>query len=78
MEHPRIASAVQGLRHVFIRDLVLLASIGIHPQEQAVLQRVRINVDLGVQDDGVRPLSRAAIFCASKNCRKSPPLFLTC
>lgn len=61
MEHPRIASAVQGLRHVFIRDLVLLASIGIHPQEQAVLQRVRINVDLGVQDDGVRPLSRAAV-----------------
>ena len=29
----------------------LSASIGIHPHEQRALQRIRINVDLGVDDD---------------------------
>lgn len=46
-----IASAGQGLRHVFLRDMVLPASIGIYPHEHAARQRVRINVDLGVEDD---------------------------
>lgn len=61
MDQPRIADAARGLRHVFIRDMVLRASIGVHPPEHETLQRVRINVDLGVQDDGARPLSRAAV-----------------
>ena len=61
MEHPRIAAAAQGLRHIFVRDLVLLASIGVHPQEQAAPQRVRINIDLGIQDDAAPPLSRPAV-----------------
>jgi dihydroneopterin aldolase len=41
-----------GLRHVFLRDLVLDASIGIHAHEHGSHQRVRINVDLAVTDDG--------------------------
>lgn len=61
MDAPRIASSSRALRHVFLRDLVLSASIGVHPHEQAARQRVRINVDLGVEDDGARPLSRVLV-----------------
>lgn len=50
MEPPRIASAACGLRHVFIRALVLEASIGVYPREHMRKQRVRINADLGVED----------------------------
>ncbi len=61
METPRIADAARGLRHVFLRDLVLPASIGVHPHEHAAPQRVRISVDLGVEDDGARALSRPSV-----------------
>jgi dihydroneopterin aldolase len=40
-----------GLRHVFVRDMVLAASIGIYPHEHQDRQRVRINVDLAVDDE---------------------------
>ena len=39
METPRIADAARGLRHVFLRDLVLPASIGVHPHEHAADDR---------------------------------------
>ncbi|MCL2429430.1 MAG: dihydroneopterin aldolase [Alphaproteobacteria bacterium] len=55
----RLASAARRLRHVFLRDMILSASIGVYPHEHDTRQRVRINVDLGVEDDGVRPGSRA-------------------
>jgi dihydroneopterin aldolase len=61
MDSPRIASSTRALRHVFLRDLVLSASIGVYPHEHAARQRVRINVDLGVEDDGARALSRARV-----------------
>lgn len=61
MENQPIASSTRGLRHMFVRDLVLSASIGVYPHEHAAPQRVRINVDLGVEDDGARPLSRTPI-----------------
>lgn len=61
MDTQRIADAAHGLRHVFLRDMVLQASIGVHPPEHEATQRVRINVDLGVEDDGARPLSRTAV-----------------
>jgi dihydroneopterin aldolase len=54
METMLIAGAARAIRHVFIRDLVLPASIGVLAHEHAAAQRVRINVDLGVEDDGVR------------------------
>lgn len=40
-----------GVRHVFLRDMVLVASIGWYPHEHDRPQRVRLNVDLGVDDD---------------------------
>ncbi len=46
------ASAADGLRHVFLRDLDLAARIGVHPHEQGAAQRVRINLDLAVEDPG--------------------------
>ncbi len=51
--HPlRIADARRGVRHVFVRDLVLSCSIGVHRHEEDSPQRVRINLDLAVHDDG--------------------------
>ncbi len=61
MESSRIASTASGLRHVFIRDLVLQASIGVHRHEHEARQRIRVNVDLGVEDDAARPLSRGGV-----------------
>ena len=60
MDSKRIADAARGLRHVFLRDMVLSASIGVNPAERQGEQRIRINVDLAVDDDGARGLSRAA------------------
>lgn len=47
---PSIAQA--GLRHVFLRNMLLQASIGIYPHEQQARQRIRINVDLAVTEAG--------------------------
>ncbi|HEY0420347.1 MAG TPA: dihydroneopterin aldolase [Acetobacteraceae bacterium] len=60
MDAPRIADAARGLRHMFLRDMVLQASIGVLPHEHDARQRIRLNIDLAVQDDGARPMSRAA------------------
>ena len=51
MKTPSAALSGPGMRHVFVRDMVLLASVGIYPQEHQDRQRVRINVDLAVTDD---------------------------
>ncbi len=45
---PRIAG--RSLRHVFIRDMVLTASIGIYAHEKTAAQRIRINIELGVPE----------------------------
>jgi dihydroneopterin aldolase len=47
-----IASAAAGLLHVFLRDMVVHARVGIYPHEHASTQRIRINVDLGVAEQG--------------------------
>jgi dihydroneopterin aldolase len=63
IDPPRLAS--RGLRHVFLRDMVLPASIGVYQHEHAAPQRIRINVDLGVtegvSDQGGVGLSRAGV-----------------
>jgi 7,8-dihydroneopterin aldolase/epimerase/oxygenase len=46
----RIADAERSVRHVFIRNLELLAQIGVHGHEKGKMQPVRINVDLAVED----------------------------
>jgi 7,8-dihydroneopterin aldolase/epimerase/oxygenase len=61
MDTPRIASAARALRHVFIRDMILQASIGVHPHELKAPQPVQINIDLGVEDDGARGRSRPPV-----------------
>lgn len=61
MESLRLADAARGLRQVFLRDMVIAAEIGVHAHEYGRAQRVRINVDLAVEDDGARPASRAPV-----------------
>lgn len=46
----RIANARQALRHVFVRDLMLEAVIGVHRHEKRKRQPIRINVDLTVSE----------------------------
>jgi len=45
---PSIADARVGIRHVFVRDLVLMSFIGVHDFEHGAKQRVRLNLDLAV------------------------------
>ncbi len=52
VEPLKIADAAAGLRHVFVRDLVLDCNIGVHQHEKGRVQRVRINLDLGVTEGG--------------------------
>ncbi len=49
-EVPKIANARRSIRHVFIRDLVMVCFIGIHQHEKNDEQRVRINLDLAVDE----------------------------
>ena len=45
-----IADAAKGIRHLFVRDLVLTCRIGVHPHERDRPQRVRLNLDLAVAE----------------------------
>ncbi len=60
IETPRLAG--RGVRHVFVRDMVMAASIGVYPHEHAAPQRIRVSVDLGVTEDaGGAGRSRAGV-----------------
>lgn len=48
---PPLADAGARTRHVFVHDLVLRCSIGVHRHERGARQRVRINIDLSVAED---------------------------
>jgi dihydroneopterin aldolase len=45
-----VASAASGLRHVFVRDLELMALIGIYEHEKKDPQRIIVNIDLSVTE----------------------------
>ena len=45
-----VASAQGRIRHVFVRDLNLMALIGIHDAEKIKPQRIIVNIDLSVQE----------------------------
>lgn len=47
----KIADAAAGVRHVFVRNLILDACIGAYDDEKEVKQKIRINVDLSVDED---------------------------
>jgi dihydroneopterin aldolase len=49
-DHGAFADAARALRHVFVRDLVLEARIGVHQEERGQSQPVRINIDLAVRE----------------------------
>ncbi|HXP97901.1 MAG TPA: dihydroneopterin aldolase [Telmatospirillum sp.] len=46
----RFADARNALRHVFVHDLEMMASIGVHTYEKTDKQRIRINLDLAVRE----------------------------
>jgi dihydroneopterin aldolase len=46
----QFADARNALRHVFVRDLVLDARIGVHSHEKHGTQRIRVNIDLAVRE----------------------------
>lgn len=48
----RIADAKVRMRHMFVRDLVLSCLIGVHKFEQRKPQRIRINVDVAIREEG--------------------------
>ncbi len=52
---PLIADAKAGIRHVFVRDLVLPSRIGVHKHERGKTQLVRINLDLAVLEGTAAP-----------------------
>jgi dihydroneopterin aldolase len=55
MDAFRPASAGARLRHVFLHDMILLASVGVHAFEHEARQRLRINIDLAVLDEEAAP-----------------------
>ncbi|MGC9270637.1 dihydroneopterin aldolase [Acidiphilium sp.] len=52
------ADAASSIRRMFIRDLVLDAAIGVYAHEHDRTQRIRINLDLAIEEDVVNPVSR--------------------
>lgn len=40
-----------GLRRMFLRDMVLACSIGIHRHEKDAPQRVRVNLDMAIREE---------------------------
>ena len=45
-----VASASSRLRHVFVRDLEIMALIGIYDHEKIKPQRIIVNIDLSVHE----------------------------
>tara|TARA_R110000868_G_scaffold64845_5_gene194579 strand:- start:3208 stop:3633 length:426 start_codon:yes stop_codon:yes gene_type:complete len=46
----KIADAARAIRHVFVRDLLLEAHIGVYAHEHGRTQPIRVNVDLTVHE----------------------------
>ncbi|MDE1907280.1 MAG: dihydroneopterin aldolase [Rhodospirillales bacterium] len=61
MDHPRLADATRATRRMFVRDLVLEARIGVYAHEQGRTQRIRVNLDMAVEDGGAANISRSAV-----------------
>jgi 7,8-dihydroneopterin aldolase/epimerase/oxygenase len=45
-----VASGKARLRHVFVRDLEIIALLGVHEHEQRKAQRIIVNIDLSVRE----------------------------
>jgi len=51
IRHLPYADATRSVRHIFVRDYVTDAEIGVWEHEKDTHQKVRISVDLSVQED---------------------------
>jgi len=51
IRHLPYADATRSVRHIFVRDYVVDAEIGVWEHEKDTHQKVRINVDLSVQEN---------------------------
>jgi 7,8-dihydroneopterin aldolase/epimerase/oxygenase len=49
---PSQTKSVRGESRVFVRDLMMTARIGLHQHERLAGQRIRVNLDLTVADNG--------------------------
>lgn len=45
-----VASGKARVRHVFVRDLEIIAFLGVHEHEKAKAQRIIVNIDLSVRE----------------------------
>jgi 7,8-dihydroneopterin aldolase/epimerase/oxygenase len=45
-----VASSKDKLRHVFVRDLEVMATLGIYDHEKITPQRIIVNIDLSVKE----------------------------
>lgn len=45
-----VSNATAGLRHVFVRDLEVMATLGIHEHERLTPQRIIVSIDLSVSE----------------------------
>jgi 7,8-dihydroneopterin aldolase/epimerase/oxygenase len=50
LANPHVASGQSRIRHVFVRDLEVMASIGIYEMEKQAKQRIIVNIDLSVRE----------------------------
>ena len=66
----KIADARRSIRHVFVRDLLLDAAIGVYQEEMDRLQPIRVNVDLSVEDRPVVDGDLASVVCYDSVVRK--------
>jgi 7,8-dihydroneopterin aldolase/epimerase/oxygenase len=46
-----VASGKDRLRHVFVRDLEIMALLGVYEHEKRKPQRIVVNIDLSVRED---------------------------
>jgi dihydroneopterin aldolase len=57
-----IADAGKGVRHLFVRDLVLAARLGVAPREHQAAQPVRLNLDLAIAEGAAPPQTLAEVL----------------
>lgn len=50
--NPSALATLRGESRVFVRDLMMTAKIGLHQHERLAGQRIRVNLDLTVADNG--------------------------
>ena len=65
------AEAVRGHAHVFVRDLEVEATVGVHDHEKLAPQPLRVSIDLTVRElPGVRSDSLHEVVCYEDIVRK--------